>query len=77
MPKVHRTHHTRLDSLSVAQYGVRTLFGIDVGPLEMVLHFFFPDFCGVRIGPGLPGGAFSFIAVTRQEWRLIMLLFDL
>ena len=51
MPKVHRTHHTRLDSLSVAQYDVRTLFGIDVGPLEMALHFFFPDFCGVRIGP--------------------------
>ena len=50
MPKVHRTHHTRLDSLSVAQYGVRTLFGIDVGPLEMALHFFPPDFCGVRIG---------------------------
>ena len=48
---MHRTHHTRLDSLSVAQYDVRTLFGIDVGPVEMALHFFFPDFCGVRFGP--------------------------
>ena len=51
MPKVHRTHHTRLDSLSVAPYDVKTLFGIDIGPLEMVLHFFPPDFCGDRIGP--------------------------
>ena len=51
MPKVHRTHHTRLDSLSVAPYDVKTLFGIDIGPLEMVLHFFSPDFCGVKIGP--------------------------
>ena len=42
MPKVHGTHRTRLDSLSVAPYDVKTLFGIDIGPLEMVLHFFFP-----------------------------------
>ena len=51
MPKVHRTHHTRSDSLSVAPYDVKTLFGIDIGPLEMVLHFFPPDFCGVKIRP--------------------------
>ena len=40
MLNVHRTHHTRLDSLSVAPYDVKTLFGIDGGPLEMVSDFF-------------------------------------
>ena len=52
MPKVHRTHHTRLDSLSVGPYDVKTLFGINIGPLEMVLHFFPRDFWGVKIRPG-------------------------
>ena len=51
MPKVYGIHHTQLDSLSVAPYDVKTLFGINIGPLEMVLHFFPPDFCGVKIGP--------------------------
>ena len=40
MPKVFGIHHTRLDSLSVAPYNVRTLFGIDDGPLEMASDFF-------------------------------------
>ena len=44
MPKVHRIHHTRLDSLSVALWGARTLFGIDGGPLEMASDFFLASF---------------------------------
>ena len=51
MPKVHRTHHTRLDSLSVAPYDVKTLFGIDGGPLEMVSDFFFPSHRDGQMGP--------------------------
>ena len=51
MPKVHRTHHTRLDSLSVAPYDVKTLFGIDGGPLEMVSDFFFPGHRDGQMGP--------------------------
>ena len=42
MPKVLGTHHTRLDYVSVAPYDVKTLFGIDFGPLEMAFHFFSP-----------------------------------
>ena len=42
MPKVYGIHHTQLDSLSVAPYNVRTLFGINDGPLEIAIHFFFP-----------------------------------
>ena len=44
MPKVHRIHHTQLDSLSVALYGARTLFGTDGGPLEMASDFFLASF---------------------------------
>ena len=51
MPKVHRTHHTRLDSLSVAPYDVKTLFGIDGGPLEMVSDFFSPSYRDGQMGP--------------------------
>ena len=40
MFKVYGIHHTQLDSLSVAPYNVRTLFGIDDGPLEMASDFF-------------------------------------
>ena len=40
MPKVYEIHHTQLDSLSVAPYDVRTLFGINDGPLEMASDFF-------------------------------------
>ena len=40
MPKVYGIHHTQLDSLSVAPYNVRTLFGINGGPLEMASDFF-------------------------------------
>ena len=40
MYKLHGTHHTRLDYVSVAPYDVKTLFGIDFGPLEMVFHLF-------------------------------------
>ena len=43
MPKVYEIHHTQLDSLSVAPYDVRTLFGINGGPLEMVSDFFPPS----------------------------------
>ena len=42
MYKVHGTHHTRLDYVSVAPYDVKTLFRIDFGPLEMAFHFFSP-----------------------------------
>ena len=51
MPKVHRTHHTRLDSLSVAPYDVKTLFGIDGGLLEMALHFFPHGYSDGQMGP--------------------------
>ena len=51
MPKVHRTHRTRLDSLSVAPYNVKTLFGIDSGPPEMVSDFFSPSYSEGQIGP--------------------------
>ena len=40
MPKVYGIHHTQLDSLLVGPYNVRTLFGINGGPLEMVSDFF-------------------------------------
>ena len=50
MPKVHRTHRTRLDSLSVAPYDVKTLFGIDGGPLEMVSDFFSPSYRDGQMG---------------------------
>ena len=43
MPKVYEIHHTQLDSLSVAPYDVRTLFGINGGPLEMASDFFPPS----------------------------------
>ena len=43
MPKVYGIHHTQLDSLSVAPYNVRTLFGINGGPLEMASDFFPPS----------------------------------
>ena len=43
MPKVYGIHHTQLDSLSVAPYDVRTLFGINGGPLEMASDFFPPS----------------------------------
>ena len=51
MPKVHRTHRTRLDSLSVAPYDVKTLFGIDGGPLKMALHFFPHGYSDGQMGP--------------------------
>ena len=56
MPNVHRTHHTRLDSLSVAPYDVKTLFGINDGPLEMAFHFFPHSNCEGQIGPYLNCG---------------------
>ena len=50
MPKVHGTHHTRLDYVSVAPYDVKTFLGIDLGPLEMASYFFFhhPSFCPIE-----------------------------
>ena len=51
MPKVHRTRHTRLDSLSVAPYDVKTLFGINDGPPEMAFQFFPHNNCEGQIGP--------------------------
>ena len=38
MSKVHRTAYTRLDFLAVALHDVKTLFGINGGPLEMAFH---------------------------------------
>ena len=48
MPKVCRTCHTQLDSLSVALWGARTLFGIDGGPLEMASDFFLASFSKIQ-----------------------------
>ena len=50
MYKVHGTHHTRLDYVSVAQNTFKTLFGIDFGPLEMAFHFFSnQDDCSTKV----------------------------
>ena len=54
MYKVHGTHHTRLDYVSVAPYDVKTLFGIDFGPLEMAFHFFSHCYKGGVAGPDNP-----------------------
>ena len=39
MPKVYEIHHAQLDSLSVAPYDVRTLFGILVHPNVYLLPY--------------------------------------
>ena len=39
MPKVYGTHHTWLDYLSKVPFDVRTFFGIDVGPLQIMFDF--------------------------------------
>ena len=56
MPNVHRTHHTRLDSLLVAPYDVETLFGIDGGPLKMALHFSPHGYSDGQMGPNWKSG---------------------
>jgi hypothetical protein len=58
MPKVYGIHHTQLDSLSVAPYNVRTLFGINGGPLEMASDFFSPSLILAEHGLGTRRGWF-------------------